>query len=108
MSVVTERKIILADLISFGQIRIEVLFAVPFGERRDLAVQTQGGLHPQMEGTFIEYGQGTRQAKANGAGLNVRLIRIECGRASAKYFRLRLQLNMDFQPNDNFVRHEIL
>ena len=49
IAVLRHRQIELADLIAFGQVGIVVVLAVPFRERGDVAVQSQGCLQRQAE-----------------------------------------------------------
>ena len=71
-AVMAERQIVLADLIPLGQVGVVILLAVPFGERRDLAIQGQGRSQRQFESLAIHHRQRAGHARADGAGLRVR------------------------------------
>jgi hypothetical protein len=66
-AVVTERQIVLADLIILGQVGIVVVLAVPFRERSDLAIEGQRRLEGQVERPAIHDGQRAGQPAADGA-----------------------------------------
>ncbi len=48
-AVVADGKVVLADLIALGKIGIIILFAVPLGERGDVAVQGDGRFDRQLK-----------------------------------------------------------
>ena len=49
-----DRFVKLTDLIAFGKIRIEIVFAVPLGVPSDLAVQGQAGSDRQFESPLVD------------------------------------------------------
>ncbi len=94
-------KIELADLISLGKIRIEVLFAIPLGHRRNRTVQGQSGADRKFNGLFVHHRQGAGKSKADRADLRVGRC-AELRAASAEQFRLGLELNVDLETDDGF------
>src|SRR5947209_6573868 len=57
------RFVILADLITFGQVGIKVMLTVKFTEAFGLGAQRQRRLSRQVDSLVVEHRQRTRQAK---------------------------------------------
>ena len=92
----------LADLIPLRKIGIEVLFAIPFGELRNLALQSQGGFQGQPKRLAVHDRQSARQPQAYWTGVGIGSIP-EMGRATAKQLRFRGQLDVYFESNDRLA-----
>ncbi len=60
----TQRKVVLADLIVLGHVRIEVVLAVKERVLSDLAVQREPDLDRVLDRLFVRYRQRPRQAQA--------------------------------------------
>src|SRR6185369_861913 len=71
MPVLADREFVLADLVSFGEIRVEVVLP---GEDRaggNSAMGGQTGLDCKLHDLLVQYRQGARQAETDRAGLRV-------------------------------------
>lgn len=93
------------DLIGFGEIGVEVVFAVEFGERSDGAVQIEGG----FDGGFDSGGIGDResagQAEADGTDVGIGGI-AETISAATEHFGGGVKLDVDFEAYDGLeFRH---
>ena len=97
-----EGEVVLADLVVLGQVGIEVVLAVPLGERGDVAAQGQGGAQGQLEGPAVQHGQRAGQAQAHRAGRAVGR-QAERGRAAAEELGPRQQLDVRLQADDGLV-----
>ena len=59
----------LTDLIALGEIRIEVVFTVPFRGASDLAVERESRTDRQFQGSLVDNWKRAGHAGANNAGL---------------------------------------
>ena len=98
-----ERQIVLADLIALGQVRIEVVLAVPAGRRRHRRIDRQAGRQHVLDGPPVDDRQGARQAEADRAHVAVRRRAVVGRRAAAEHLRRGLQLAVDLDPDDRLV-----
>ena len=64
-AVKTQRQIVLADLIPFGEVGIEVVFAIPLAELGDHAVDRQADHHRQLHRPFVHHRQRPRKRRDN-------------------------------------------
>ena len=103
-AVLSQRHLVLRDLITLGQIGIEVVLAGEDAGRLDGAVKRQGDAHGKGDRLGVDDRQGPRQP---GAHLADGGIRLGGGGAAAEHLRQSLQLGMHFQPDDGLERdHE--
>jgi hypothetical protein len=63
---------ILRDLISFGQVRIEIIFSCKSGTPIDPAVEGQSGTDTVLNRLFVQDRKGTGLARADRADMTVR------------------------------------
>ena len=93
------------NLVGFGQVRIEVVLAVKFGVRIYLAVQREAGQNGPLNGLLVGDRQSTRMPETNGADGRVWLfvqlfVQI---RTAAEHFAFGIELDVDFQADDDVV-----
>ncbi len=96
----------LADLVTLGQVGVEVILAREDRTRRNLRADGQAELDRADDCFTIQYRQHPGQGDIHGAGLAVRL-RAKGHRCAGKDFRFCLQLGMGFQPDNHFPSHFI-
>ena len=94
----TERQVQLAGLVIFRHVGIEVVFAVPFGNRGHAAAEHQAGKHGSLDGKLIEHGQCAGHTQAGGAHVGIRFI-TEPGLARAEHLGGGLNLAVNFQTD---------
>jgi hypothetical protein len=97
-------KLELRDLVPFGQIRVEIIFAREPVHWLNAAMGRQASLDRVLNRLFIQYGKNSRHAQTNGTCIFVGRF-AELGRTGTEYFGFGLQLGMNFQPDDRFVFH---
>src|SRR5947209_17065514 len=78
-----ERLVVLRDLISLGQVRIEVVLAREDAALVDRTFQRKGRLYGELHGTAIEHGQRSRQSQTHRTDVRVGRYPELC-RAAAK------------------------
>ena len=101
-----ERQVILTDLIVLGHVRIEVILAVKFADRRDLATEHESRQRREAQRLFVHDRKRTGKSEAHGTDVGVRLGAMLHGTAT-KHFCLRFQLHVNFETNrGNVFRHE--
>src|SRR5581483_10747172 len=88
-------QLIHADLIPFGQIRVEIILARPAAVWRDLAMSCQRRAERVFHHTLVEDGEDAGHAEADRAGMIV-WWRAELRGAAAENLRLGEQLGVDF------------
>ena len=97
---------VLRDLIALRQVWVEVVLAREDGARLDIAAARERGLDREVDGLTIENGKRPRQSQTYRTDLGI-WRRAKLGAASAKDFRTRLQLCVDFEADYGFpVAHE--
>src|SRR5215217_39037 len=105
-----ERDVVLADLVALRVVGIEVVLAVEYRPRRDLALERQGDLQPEADGLLVDGRKRPGVGKAHRARVDVRLV-AERERAAAEHLRPGLELDVDLQPDDGLVfvreRHQL-
>jgi hypothetical protein len=104
VSVAAKRKLVLADLVTFGKVGIEVIFSGPPAVGGDLTVGGQAGPNGKLDDFLVQYGQDSGKSQANRAGIFIGVFS-EASRAAAKYFGVRQELGVDFKTDDRFVVH---
>ena len=87
IAVLSDRQIVLGDLVGLGEVRVEIILAVELAELRNRAVGGQPGLDGVFQHLFVQDRQRPRQAEADWA--NVAVWRAAKGRgAVAEDFRI--------------------
>ena len=99
-----ERQIVLADLITLGQVGVVVLLAVPLGERGDLAIEGHGGSQRQVKRLAIHHRQRSRADQCT-RGTSACSAAPKLRAAPAEQLRPREQLHVNFQADDDCVVH---
>ena len=95
------RQLVLADLISLGEIGVEVVLARENRFRRHLPVNRQAEPNRTIYSTFIEYRQHPGQGEIHCVRLHVRLG-AKSRRTPGKYLRFRQQLYVRLDADDDF------
>ena len=90
-----ERLVELRDLVSLGQVGIEIIFSREDGGLVDLAIQRHRREHREFHSFLVQYGKRSRKPKADGADVSVRR-RAKCRGAAAEDLRSGQQLYVDF------------
>jgi hypothetical protein len=96
-----ERPFVLRDLVALREVRVEVVLPLEDGRAVDPAAGRQGEAQGEAHHLAVQDGERARVAEADGADGGVR-ARAEDDRARAERLRPRLQLGVDFQPDDRF------
>ena len=77
VSVFTKGTLVLGYLVSFGQIRIEIVFAGEAGLPADSAIQRESGLNTIFHGFLVQYREGPGLSGTDGTNMCIgRCIRI--------------------------------
>src|ERR1700686_1843611 len=100
--VAAERQVVLRDLISLGQVRIEGVLAVELREFRNLAVEREGGADGRLDRFPVDHRERSWESEADRAGVRVGRRHEVVGRAPAEHLALRQHLGMDLEPDDHF------
>jgi len=100
-------KLVLGDLVSFGKVRVEVVFPGKLAERRDAAFGRQRGADRILDHFLIEERDASGEAGADRAGMGVGFPPEEGGTA-AENFAAGQKLGVNLQADDRFIFHEIL
>ena len=95
---------VLRNLISFGQIRVKVVFASKAALRLDGAVGRQGHFDGVVDHLFVEHRQYAGHAQTDRAGVGVR-GGAEFGGATAEDLGSGLELGVNFEPDDRREFH---
>ena len=104
LAVFHNRQVQLADLIAFGQVGIEIVFAVEHVFAVDGGVQRQAELNRFFHHFAVHHRQRARQRAFHHAGVRVRLC-AEGGACAAENFGLCVELDVDFQADYGFPGH---
>ena len=72
VSVDRQWEVELRNLVSLGQVRVEVVLAIEFAEGRDRAVERDPGQDRGLDGRRVQYGQRARKPSADDANECVR------------------------------------
>jgi len=97
-----ERLLELADLVALGQVRIKVVLAGEDAAFVNRAAERQRRSYGQLYRFTVDDRQRAGQTQTNRANVGVRRLP-EVRAAAAEELRLRQQLRVDFQPNNDFV-----
>ncbi len=101
-AVLRKRFIVLRDLITLGQVGIEIILAGKARARIDGAVERHGRLRAHGYDFAIQHRQRPRQPQANRADVAVRRV-AETRRAATKNLGLGQKLDVHLQPDDGFI-----
>ena len=97
-----QRRLVLGDLVSLRQVRVEVVLPRELAPLLDLAAERQRPADRQLDDSRVENRQRTRMAEADRASLRVGR-RTEVRRAAAEDLRPRAKLRVDLEPDDGLV-----
>ena len=99
-----QRLFVLANLVPFGQVRVEVVFAGKDVVLVNLTVQRQSDAQGVFHRFFVNHRQCARHSETEGG---YGRVRFRCHavhyRHAGKHLRLRHQFRMNFQANNRFV-----
>ncbi len=99
-----KRQVVLRNLIVLRHVRIEIIFAIEFADRSNIASEHESGEHRHAQRLMIHHRQGAGQTEAHRASVRIR-FRSELNRRSAEHFRGCLQLDVHFQTDRGDVIH---
>src|SRR5262245_27414755 len=101
-----KRLVVLRDLISLGQVGIEIILARKDALSMDFAIEGKPNSYSQFNSFFIQNWQRARLTRADRTDITIRLRgdRID-NFTSTKHFGLGKQFSMDFESDDGFVFH---
>src|SRR5690606_20140432 len=99
-----ERAVELRDLVSLGQVRVEVVLAGETAGQVHGAVQAQGRAYAQLDGAGVDDRQGTRQAEAHRTDVRVR-FGAELRRVRTEHLGRRPELHVDLQADHRLELH---
>ena len=107
-AIAPQGQLVLADLIAFRQVGIEVALAREDVMWLDRAVQGQGNAHRESQGALVDDGQHPRHAQADRADGAVRRRGHAIDHAAAtEHLGGGHQLGMNLQADDGFIsRHD--
>ena len=100
-SVLDDRPLVLADLVTLGQVGIEVVLAREHGPRGDLGAGGESELHGHAHRFGIQHRQHAGIAEVHEVRLRVR-CRAVGGRAAGKDLRASRELGVNLKPDDDF------
>jgi hypothetical protein len=89
---------VLRNLVAFGQVGVEVVFAVEHRHRRDSAVERERGANHMLDGFFVGHGQHAGHPQADGAHIRVGQV-AEARRARAEHLALRQELRVNLHAD---------
>ena len=92
----------LGDLVALGEVGVEVVLAGKDRALGDGAVGGQAGHDREFDDLLVQHRQSAGEAEADRAGLGIRLA-AEAGGTAAEDLGLGLELDMDFQADDDFI-----
>jgi hypothetical protein len=102
ISAATEGKLVLADLVALGKVRIEVILSFPAAIACDLAVRGKSCADGELHHLFVQDGQDPGKAHADRAGILVRGIS-KAGGAPTEDLGFGQELGMDLEADDGFI-----
>ncbi len=101
-----QRQLVLRDLITLRQIRIEVVLASEDRLFVDDAVERQGGLGGKIDRPAVQHRQSPRKPETNRANAGIRRM-AESRAAAAENLGVCQEPGVYFEPNDGFKSHEV-
>ena len=102
MTVLGKRLVILRDLVTLRQIRIEIVLARKSGKRTNFAVQRYAGTNRHLHRIATEHRKRSRHSETNRTNVAVWLC-AETRGTVAEDLGARTELNVYFQPDDDLV-----
>src|SRR5690606_1109474 len=99
-----DRDLELADLVSLGQVGVEVVLAREHGSRRDGAADREPEPYRALDRGAVRHRQHPGQRQVDRAGLGVR-FGAEGGRRAREDLRARVQLHVRLESDDDFPLH---
>ena len=102
-----DRFVQLGGLVTFWQVRVEVVLTLEYVDTVDLGINTQTKFEGHVNGFFVHDRQYTRQTQVDGAGLGVWFSTERRGRAGEN-FGSGCELYVNFQPDHCFPLHCML
>jgi len=98
------RQFVLGDLVTFRQVRIEIVFSGEPARAGYLAVGSQSQAKGELHYLAVKDWKHSGHAKTNGAGEGIRSC-TKLGGATAKNLAFGEKLGMNFQADNCFVFH---
>ena len=98
-----ERQVVLADLVALGQVRVEVVLAVPAGRLRRRRLDGEPGRQDVLDGPAVDDRQRARQPEADRADVGVRGGAVVGRRAAAEHLGDGPQLAVHLDADDGLV-----
>ena len=84
ITVFAQGKLILTNLVTLGEVRVEVVFPCPAAVRGDFTVSCQANANSKLNDLFVQHGQNAGKRHANWTGVFVGILSKPSG-AAAKY-----------------------
>ena len=98
--------LVLGDLVTLGQVGVEIVLAGEDAGRINLTFERQGDPQGEFDGPPVNHGQCAGQPAADRADGRVgRRLRQVNDRAAAEHFGTGEQFGVDFQADDGLVGH---
>ena len=98
----------LADLVTLGQVGVEVILAREYGLRGDLTLDSKAEADRAFDGALVQHRQHAGQGDIDSVGLDIG-FGAERRRAAGKDLRARLELNVRLDADDDFpLIHRVL
>src|SRR6266487_306449 len=104
VAVDAHRQVVLADLVTLGQVGIHVVLAVELRMPWDLAAQRKRGLEAGLDGCLVRHWQHTWQAEADFAHVRVGRVAELADRAAAEHLGARAWLDMYLHTDHDLPR----
>src|SRR5579885_2051844 len=96
-----QRRLVLADLVALRQVRTEIILPVEYRTQVDLGFEAEPGAHGLGNAFLVYHRQHPRHRGVDERYVGVRLAP-ECGGGAGEQLCVRLDLSVDFQPDDDF------
>jgi len=103
VAAIADRHVILRDLVALGQVGVKVVFAVEERQRAQFGVHGMRQQGRLFHHGLVENRQHTGQTGADRADVGVGWVEPGVGFAGAEDFGGGVELDMSFQPDDNFI-----
>ena len=94
-----ERLVVLRDLVSLGEVGVEIVLAGKDRSLIDAAVQGHGCERGELDSSFVEHGERAGHSEADGADIRIRWG-AEFRGARAEDLGRRQELDVDFKSDD--------
>lgn len=99
-SLIAKGEVVLGNLVGFGEVWVEVVFAVKFGNVVNFAIKSQAQFDTGFDGRLVRYRKGTGETETNRTGMGVRLDLKVSSVAAAEHFGFGFWLDVDFETDD--------